>query len=74
MVLVYHCPPHNETYILFINLYFFIQVEFLGEEGTGLGPTLEFYALIAAELQQKSLGMWLTDDEIADDLSRKVGI
>ncbi|XP_030855099.1 E3 ubiquitin-protein ligase HECTD1 isoform X1 [Strongylocentrotus purpuratus] len=51
-----------------------LEVEFLGEEGTGLGPTLEFYALIAAELQRKSLGMWLTDDEIADDLSRKVDL
>ncbi|XP_071499022.1 E3 ubiquitin-protein ligase HECTD1-like [Diadema antillarum] len=51
-----------------------LEVEFLGEEGTGLGPTLEFYALIAAELQRKSLGMWLTDDEIADDMSREVDI
>lgn len=32
------------------------QVEFQGEEGTGLGPTLEFYALVAAELQKKDLG------------------
>ena len=48
------------------------QVEFQGEEGTGLGPTLEFYALLAAELQRKSLGMWLTDDEIPDDMARWV--
>ncbi|CAH0382752.1 unnamed protein product [Bemisia tabaci] len=40
-----------------------LEVEFIGEEGTGLGPTLEFYALIAAELQRKDLGMWLCDDE-----------
>lgn len=32
-------------------------MEFKGEEGTGLGPTLEFYALVAAELQRKDLGM-----------------
>ena len=29
------------------------------EEGTGLGPTLEFFALVAAELQRSDLGMWL---------------
>uniref|UniRef100_A0A336LX55 E3 ubiquitin-protein ligase n=1 Tax=Culicoides sonorensis TaxID=179676 RepID=A0A336LX55_CULSO len=40
-----------------------LEVEFLGEEGTGLGPTLEFYALVAAELQRSDLGMWLFDDE-----------
>uniref|UniRef100_A0A1A9V2A8 E3 ubiquitin-protein ligase n=1 Tax=Glossina austeni TaxID=7395 RepID=A0A1A9V2A8_GLOAU len=40
-----------------------LEVEFLGEEGTGLGPTLEFYALVAAELQRSDLCMWLCDDE-----------
>ncbi|XP_012283753.1 E3 ubiquitin-protein ligase HECTD1 isoform X2 [Orussus abietinus] len=40
-----------------------LEVEFVGEEGTGLGPTLEFYALVAAELQRKDLGLWLCDDE-----------
>ncbi len=48
------------------------QIEFKGEEGTGLGPTLEFYALVAAELQKKSLGIWLCDDEFPDDQSRPV--
>ena len=27
-------------------------MEFLEEEGTGLGPTLEFFALVAAEFQR----------------------
>ncbi|XP_055917431.1 E3 ubiquitin-protein ligase Ufd4 isoform X1 [Eupeodes corollae] len=40
-----------------------LEVEFVGEEGTGLGPTLEFYALVAAELQRADLGMWLCEDE-----------
>ncbi|XP_053980012.1 E3 ubiquitin-protein ligase HECTD1 isoform X4 [Hylaeus volcanicus] len=40
-----------------------LEVEFVGEEGTGLGPTLEFFALVAAELQRKDLGLWLCDDE-----------
>ncbi|XP_069356468.1 E3 ubiquitin-protein ligase Ufd4 isoform X1 [Maniola hyperantus] len=38
-----------------------LEVEFAGEEGTGLGPTLEFYALVAAELQRTDLSMWLCD-------------
>ncbi|KAI6238131.1 HECT-type E3 ubiquitin transferase [Aphelenchoides fujianensis] len=40
-----------------------LEIEYLGEEGTGLGPTLEFYALVAAEFQRKSLAMFLCDDE-----------
>ena len=49
-----------------------LEVEFVGEEGTGLGPSLEFYAMVAAELQQRSLGMWLCEDEYPDDLAREV--
>lgn len=41
-----------------------LEVEFVGEEGTGLGPTLEFYSLVAAELQRSDLAMWLHDDEL----------
>ncbi|KAJ8931073.1 hypothetical protein NQ314_016102 [Rhamnusium bicolor] len=40
-----------------------LEVEFAGEEGTGLGPTLEFYALVAAEIQRRDLAMWICDDE-----------
>lgn len=47
-------------------------MEFLGEEGTGLGPTLEFYALVAAEFQRTDLGAWLCDDDFPDDESRQV--
>uniref|UniRef100_W8ARD3 E3 ubiquitin-protein ligase n=1 Tax=Ceratitis capitata TaxID=7213 RepID=W8ARD3_CERCA len=39
-----------------------LEVEFVGEEGTGLGPTLEFFALVSAELQRTDLCMWLCDD------------
>ena len=31
-----------------------LEVEFIDEEGTGLGPTLEFFALVAAEFQSIS--------------------
>lgn len=39
-----------------------LEIEFVNEEGTGLGPTLEFYALVAYELQRSDLKMWLCDD------------
>ena len=57
-----------------INLCFIsiFQIEFKGEEGTGLGPTLEFYALVAAELQKKSHGLWLCDDDHVEHLEREV--
>lgn len=45
-----------------------LEVEFAGEEGTGLGPTLEFYALVAGELQRKNLGMWLCQDDDAKEI------
>ncbi|XP_052000987.1 E3 ubiquitin-protein ligase HECTD1 isoform X9 [Xyrauchen texanus] len=51
-----------------------LEVEFQGEEGTGLGPTLEFYALVAAEFQRTSLGVWLCDDDFPDDESRQVDL
>ena len=35
-----------------------LEFEFFAEAGTGLGPTLEFYTLLATELQKKSLGLW----------------
>ncbi|XP_033735284.1 E3 ubiquitin-protein ligase HECTD1-like isoform X2 [Pecten maximus] len=51
-----------------------LEIEFEKEEGTGLGPSLEFYALIAAEMQRKELGLWLCDDEFTDNLEREVDI
>ncbi|KAI6206878.1 HECT-type E3 ubiquitin transferase [Aphelenchoides besseyi] len=47
-----------------------LEIEYLGEEGTGLGPTLEFYALVAAEFQRKSLAMFLCDD--ADEQQQRL--
>ncbi|XP_045592410.2 E3 ubiquitin-protein ligase HECTD1 isoform X16 [Procambarus clarkii] len=46
-----------------------LEVEFREEEGTGLGPTLEFYALVAGELQRADLSMWLCDDQTADPIT-----
>ncbi|XP_028113334.1 E3 ubiquitin-protein ligase UPL3-like [Camellia sinensis] len=35
-----------------------LEVEYFGEVGTGLGPTLEFYTLLSHDLQKERLGMW----------------
>uniref|UniRef100_A0A0E0N8G3 HECT-type E3 ubiquitin transferase n=1 Tax=Oryza rufipogon TaxID=4529 RepID=A0A0E0N8G3_ORYRU len=35
-----------------------LEVEYFGEVGTGLGPTLEFYTLLSHELQSVRLGLW----------------
>ncbi|KAH7574896.1 hypothetical protein JRO89_XS02G0018700 [Xanthoceras sorbifolium] len=35
-----------------------LEVEYFGEVGTGLGPTLEFYTLLSRDLQKVGLNMW----------------
>lgn len=35
-----------------------LEVQYEGEVGTGLGPTLEFYALVSKELQRSDLDLW----------------
>lgn len=35
-----------------------LEVEYFGEVGTGLGPTLEFYTLLSHDLQKVGLSMW----------------
>ena len=49
-----------------------LEIEFEGEEGTGLGPTLEFYALVSAELQKTTMGLWICDDDFHDSIEREV--
>lgn len=38
-----------------------LEIEYAGEEGTGLGPTLEFYAATSKEFCKKSINMWRDD-------------
>ena len=38
-----------------------LEVEYFGEVGTGLGPTLEFYTLVSHELQKRTLQLWRED-------------
>ncbi|XP_048518532.1 E3 ubiquitin-protein ligase TRIP12 isoform X3 [Dendroctonus ponderosae] len=35
-----------------------LEVQYENEVGTGLGPTLEFYALVSKELQKHNLDLW----------------
>ncbi|XP_018423861.1 PREDICTED: E3 ubiquitin-protein ligase TRIP12 isoform X2 [Nanorana parkeri] len=35
-----------------------LEIQYENEVGTGLGPTLEFYALVSQELQRTDLGLW----------------
>ncbi|KAL5111802.1 E3 ubiquitin-protein ligase hecd-1 [Taenia crassiceps] len=48
-----------------------LEVGFENEEGTGLGPTMEFYALLSAELMRKSHYIWVADYDCNEkDLER----
>ncbi|TMW58893.1 hypothetical protein Poli38472_007038 [Pythium oligandrum] len=40
-----------------------IEIEFLGEVGTGLGPTTEFYTLVCQEIQATKLRLWRSEKE-----------
>jgi E3 ubiquitin-protein ligase TRIP12 len=40
-----------------------LEVEFFGEEGTGTGPTLEFYTLVSREFTSKAVNLWRDVDE-----------
>lgn len=44
-----------------------IEIEFLGEVGTGLGPTTEFFTLICHEIQAKRLRLWCDEDDQAGE-------
>lgn len=44
-----------------------IEIEFLGEVGTGLGPTTEFFTLICHEIQAKRLRLWCDENEQAGE-------
>ncbi|KNC51475.1 E3 ubiquitin-protein ligase UPL3 [Thecamonas trahens ATCC 50062] len=39
-----------------------LEIEYFGESGTGLGPSLEFYTLVCAEVQRADLEMWRTSE------------
>ncbi|KAF8778063.1 E3 ubiquitin-protein ligase TRIP12 like protein [Argiope bruennichi] len=44
-----------------------LEIQYKNEVGTGLGPTLEFYALVSKELQRADLDMWHPVEVVTDD-------
>ncbi|KAJ0408858.1 hypothetical protein ATCC90586_007956 [Pythium insidiosum] len=50
-----------------------IEIEFLGEVGTGLGPTTEFYTLVCQELQAARLQLWRSEDSVQERSSELTG-
>jgi E3 ubiquitin-protein ligase HECTD1 len=44
-----------------------LEIEFNDEEGTGLGPTLEFFSLIAKQLQLKEFALWQCEDDLSSN-------
>ncbi|XP_037922680.1 E3 ubiquitin-protein ligase TRIP12 isoform X3 [Hermetia illucens] len=46
-----------------------LEIQYDNEVGTGLGPTLEFYALVSAELQRCDLGLWNGSDSYKQNSS-----
>ncbi|CAN4107359.1 unnamed protein product [Withania somnifera] len=50
-----------------------LEVEYFGEVGTGLGPTLEFYTLLSHDLQKVGLRMWRTSSS-SSEYSMEVGV
>mgnify|MGYP002048720191 CR=1 FL=1 len=44
-----------------------LEVEYFSEEGTGLGPTLEFYTIVSSELRKLEHGLWLHESDGAPD-------
>ncbi|KAG5624783.1 hypothetical protein H5410_010001 [Solanum commersonii] len=50
-----------------------LEVEYFGEVGTGLGPTLEFYTMLSRDLQKVGLRMWRTSSS-ASVHSMEVGV
>ncbi|KAG8229177.1 hypothetical protein J437_LFUL009894 [Ladona fulva] len=50
-----------------------LEVQYENEVGTGLGPTLEFYALVSKEIQRADLELWLGDRVLEGGLSGSHG-
>ncbi|XP_017785383.1 PREDICTED: E3 ubiquitin-protein ligase TRIP12 isoform X2 [Nicrophorus vespilloides] len=51
-----------------------LEVQYENEVGTGLGPTLEFYALVSKELQKCDLELWHAPENTGDYVHNAVGL
>ncbi|XP_066911692.1 E3 ubiquitin-protein ligase TRIP12-like isoform X2 [Clytia hemisphaerica] len=45
-----------------------LEIQYDGEVGTGLGPTLEFYSLVSKEFQRSDLEIWRNDSVTKADI------
>ena len=45
------------------------DIEFEGEVGTGEGPTMEFFTLVAKDFQSKALELWIDTRKVSDESS-----
>ncbi|KAM6122515.1 LOW QUALITY PROTEIN: E3 ubiquitin-protein ligase TRIP12 [Pterocles gutturalis] len=50
-----------------------LEIQYENEVGTGLGPTLEFYALVSQELQRADLGLWRGEVTLANPKGSQEG-
>lgn len=50
-----------------------LEIQYENEVGTGLGPTLEFYALVSAEIQRCDLGLWNGSNDSYRNSSAAIG-
>uniref|UniRef100_A0A182X9J8 E3 ubiquitin-protein ligase n=1 Tax=Anopheles quadriannulatus TaxID=34691 RepID=A0A182X9J8_ANOQN len=51
-----------------------LEIQYENEVGTGLGPTLEFYALVSTELQRCDLGLWNDSDSYKNNNQQSTSI
>ncbi|KAI4466325.1 e3 ubiquitin-protein ligase trip12 [Holotrichia oblita] len=51
-----------------------LEVQYDNEVGTGLGPTLEFYALVSKELQRTDLELWNAPDSHTEYVFNSAGL
>lgn len=49
-----------------------LEIQYENEVGTGLGPTLEFYALVSAEMQRSDLNLWNESDTYRSRASQSI--
>ena len=55
---------HAVSLIHLVTISDFLEIQYEGEVGTGLGPTLEFYSLVSKELQRSDLQLWKVTDQL----------
>lgn len=63
-------PSHSiclQVFELYSNNRSLLELEYFGEVGTGLGPTLEFFTLLSHDLQKRNLKMWRHEEPAAED-------